>query len=436
MTTLRHPTGLPYIIGNEAAERFSYYGMKSILVVFMTTYLLDRSGGAAVMSNADAVFWYHIFGMANYLVPVLGAILADAVFGKYRTIIALSLVYCLGHVALALDATRVGLAIGLTLIAIGAGGIKPCVSAHLGDQYTARGAQRISEGYSLFYIAINVGAFLSTLATPWLLNVYGAHVAFAVPGVLMALATYVFWCGRSVYVVVPPTPWREYLRCLGESSQRGRLVGILGVFVTLSIFWALFDQTGSSWVLQAERMDRRLTLPLFGEVNVLASQVQALNPILILAFTPLCVWGIYPVLQRRGLLSARGKVVTGMSLAAVAFILVGLAQSRIVSGEVPSLTWQIVAYLILTAAEVAVSITTLELAYTSAPTVSRSLVTSFYLLSVSLGNVITAVVSGPCASIFGGPESPSYFYLFASFSFIACVPVWLLLGRLRSMVAS
>ena len=432
--TTKHPAGLPYIIGNEAAERFSYYGMKSILVVFMTTYLLGRSGAPEVMSTSDAVFWYHIFGMGNYLVPVVGAVLADTVLGKYRTIIILSVVYCLGHLTLALDATRVGLAVGLTLIAIGSGGIKPCVSAHLGDQYTQGATRKISEGYSLFYIAINIGAFLSTILTPWLLERFGAHVAFALPGILMAIATVVFWKGRSLYVVQPPTPWRSYVSSLREPARRTGLLRILSLFVVLSVFWALFDQTGSSWVLQAEKMDRSIALPLGGRWELLASQVQALNPILILMFVPLCSWSIYPYLFRKGLLSVRGKVLTGLLLSAISFAIVGVTQQRIGAGESPSILWQVLAYGVLTAAEVVVSITTLELAYTSAPSMSRSLVTSFYLLSVSLGNVITAVVSGPMSPLVGGPEAPLFFFVFSVLSLGAGIPVWLILGRMRTIV--
>ena len=172
----KHPKGLPYIVGNEAAERFSYYGMKAILVVFMTSYLMDRAGARSVMTEGEATFWYHIFGMANYVVPVFGALIADALWGKYRTIILLSLVYCLGHLSLAIDDTRLGLGFGLALIAIGSGGIKPCVSAHLGDQYQHEDVAHRSEGYSLFYIAINLGAFLSTLATPLLLELSLIHI--------------------------------------------------------------------------------------------------------------------------------------------------------------------------------------------------------------------------------------------------------------------
>lgn len=432
----KHPPGLLYIVGNEAAERFSYYGMKAILVVFMTTYLVDSSGALTTMTEGDATFWYHIFGMANYFVPVFGAIVADALWGKYRTIIVLSLVYCLGHCALALDDTRLGLTVGLALIAIGSGGIKPCVSAHLGDQYRDAQEGRISEGYSLFYISINLGAFVSTLMTPLLLQWYGPQVAFGVPGALMAIATFIFWKGRKHYVVQPPTPWRAYLRELSEAEHRAATLRVLALFAALSVFWALFDQTGSSWVLQAEHMNRVIHLPFGGTFELLASQIQALNPILILVLAPLFTWGVYPLLARHKLLSNRGKIVIGMATAALAFTLTGYAQGLIESGEMPSVWWQLWAYLILTIAEVVVSITALELAYTSAPTTRRSLVTSFYLLSVAMGNGLTAIVAGPGAGIVGQPSTAGFFYFFAGMSLIAVTPVWVLLGRIeRSQVS-
>lgn len=427
-----HPRGLPYIVGNEAAERFSYYGMKAILVVFMTTYLMDSSGALRTMPEGEATFWYHIFGMANYVVPVVGAIVADAFWGKYKTIIVLSVVYCLGHLALALDETRLGLSIGLALIAIGSGGIKPCVSAHLGDQYRDEDGGRISEGYSLFYIAINIGAFLSTLMTPVLLDRYGPNVAFGVPGVLMALATLIFWRGRRLYVVQPPTPWGRYLRELIDAEHRLATARILLMFAALSVFWALFDQTGSSWVLQAEHMNRKLSLPFGLSFEILPSQIQALNPILILVFAPLFTWGIYPALSRRGVISTRGKIATGMVIAAIAFGVVGYAQGLIAAGGTPSIWWQVGAYFILTIAEVVVSITALELAYTAAPTTRRSLITSFYLLSVSLGNGLTALVAGPLSDLVGAPSSPGYFYLFAVLSVVAAIPTWRLLGTMGS----
>lgn len=418
-----HPVGLPFIVGNEAAERFSYYGMKSILVVFMTTMLMNANGSPAPMSSSEATFWYHLFGVGNYLFPIVGAIVADVWWGKYRTIMVLSLVYCVGHAILAVDDTRLGLFLGLTVIAIGAGGIKPCVSAHLGDQYRESGNPRISQGYSLFYVAINVGALISTLLIPIILAWYGPRVAFAVPGIVMAFATVVFWCGRNRYTRVPPTPLSRYISELRSPAGRQALARIGALFVFVSVFWALFDQSGSSWVLQAERMNRTLELPLVGSVTVLPAQVQAINPFLIIVLTPLFSWRVYPFFERRGLLSTRAKIGCGMVLAGCSFMLVALAQHWILQGQDVSILWQCAAFLVLTVAEVMVSVTTLEVAYTHAPRASTSLVTAFYLLSVSLGNGIAALYNGYLTGLCGGPESVSYFMFFAAVVFVASLGV-------------
>lgn len=419
----KHPRGLPYIVGNEAAERFSYYGMKSILIVFMTSYLRTRDGIPDPMTPAEATFWYHLFGVGNYLFPLFGALVADIVWGKYRTIILLSIVYCVGHLILALDDTRAGLLLGLTVIAIGSGGIKPCVSAHLGDQYVHAGSARISQGYSLFYLAINVGALLSTILIPRILASYGPSVAFLVPGIFMACATIVFWLGRHRYARVAPTPWRVYCRELSQPGELRSLVRVGGFFCAISVFWSLFDQIGSSWVLQAEKMERVISLPFFGSFTVLPAQIQAINPFLIITLTPLFTWLVYPALENRRWLSVRGKVMTGMLLASASFVVVGVAQYWILQGYPVSIGWQCVACVILTTAEVLVSVTTLELAYTHAPQTSKSLVMSLYLLSVALGNGLAATYNGYLTGVFGDPESVSYFLFFAALPVMASVVV-------------
>ena len=150
----KYPKGIPYIIGNELAERFSYYGMRAILVVFMTQYLMSH-GKPDPMSENEATTWYHLFSMVNYFTPILGAVLSDVLWGKYKTIIILSIVYVLGHLALAIDESRIGLTIGLTLIAVGAGGIKPCVSAHVGDQFEEKNKSLLEKIFGYFYFSIN-----------------------------------------------------------------------------------------------------------------------------------------------------------------------------------------------------------------------------------------------------------------------------------------
>ena len=198
------PKGIPYIIGNELAERFSFYGMKCILMIFMTKHLMNSDGSIDTMTDNEATYWYHLFTSAVYYTPIFGAILSDAFLGKYRTILILSIVYCLGHFTLALDETRIGLMAGLILISIGAGGIKPCVSAHVGDQFGKTNSYLMEKVFSWFYLSINLGAFISTMLTPILLANFGSQVAFGLPGVLMLMATIVFWMGRKVFIHVPP----------------------------------------------------------------------------------------------------------------------------------------------------------------------------------------------------------------------------------------
>ncbi len=381
------PAGIPYIIGNEAAERFSFYGMRTILVVFMTQYLMAADGTPAPMSETEAKGWYHLFVSAVYLTPLLGALLSDVWLGKYRTIIALSLVYCGGHLALALDDTRLGLATGLALIALGAGGIKPCVSAHVGDQFGWRNRHLVSRTFAWFYAAINLGAFVSTLLTPWVLEHHGPHWAFGIPGLLMALATWIFWLGRHRYVHVPPAGRRVLEEALQPRSLRA-FARLALVFLFVAVFWSLFDQTGSSWVLQAERMDRQLL-----GLEILPAQIQAANPLLVILLIPLFAYGLYPLLGRVVRVTPMRKVALGFFVAAAAFAVTALAQERIDGGGEPTILWQLLAYLLLTSAEVLVSITALEYAYTQAPRTLKSFVMALFMLSISLGNLFTSAVN-------------------------------------------
>lgn len=395
VATARIPGGIPYIIGNEAAERFSFYGMKGVLVVFMTSYLFLMPGatGAEAMPEPTAIANYHLFTTAVYFTPILGALLSDILLGKYLTIISLSLVYCLGHGALAFMGAGEGinpgwmLFLGLGLISLGSGGIKPCVSAHVGDQFGKTNGHMLSKIYGWFYFSINVGAFLSTLLTPWLLEWYGPHLAFGVPGVLMAIATFLFWCGRHKFVHVPPGGMRWIRETFSWAGISAILkLGIIYIFV--AVFWALFDQTGSSWVLQAEDLDRHWL-----GITWLSSQIQAVNPIMILIYIPLFTFFLYPAMNKVYTLTPIRKIAIGLFVMVIGFGMVSMLQGWIDAGEQPSIGWQIAAYAILTASEVMVSITCLEFSYTQAPRTMKSVIMALFLMSVSLGNIFTAGVN-------------------------------------------
>jgi POT family proton-dependent oligopeptide transporter len=418
-----YPRQIKFIVGNEAAERYSYYGMKSILVIFMTQSLL--------MAKESAISDYHLFSAACYLLPLLGAFLSDRYLGKYKTIMSLSLVYCLGHFILALYETQLGMYWGLGLIALGSGGIKPCVSAHVGDQFGRNEEGKLRKIFDLFYWMINFGSFFATIITPFTYVKYGSQVAFGIPGILMAIATLIFWMGRKYYVHVPPTGANpnSFTRVLWSGVKNAKpgtgfwlaagkdhpehavdgakaVLGVFSLFGWVSVFWALFDQSGSTWTLQAQKMDLNF---LGMEIN--EAQIQAINPILVLVLIPIFSNYIYPTIERLGMtITPLRKMGVGMFVAAASFVAIGFIQHFLDTGVKLSVAWQFVPYFIITVAEVLISITGLEFAYTQAPRAMKSTIMSLWLLTVFFGNIITAYF----ARINKFPEgSPQFFYFFA-----------------------
>ena len=380
------PKGIPYIISNEAAERFSFYGMKGILVIYMTQYLFLTTGETNI-SEENAKGYFHLFTSAVYFFPIFGAFISDFFLGKYKTIISLSLIYCLGHFVLAIDPSKLGLSIGLTLIAIGSGGIKPCVSAHLGDQFSKTNSFLISKAYSWFYIAINLGAFTSTLITPYLLKHYSPGIAFGIPGFFMLLATLLFWAGRYKFIHIKPEK-KKIIKELYKSENIKIILKLIVIFMFVSFFWCLFDQTGSSWILQAEKMDRKI----FG-VELLSAQILSANPIMILIFTPIFFKYLYPKLNSFIELNSIRKITIGFILTFLSFLIITIIQYYLDIGREVNIAWQLLAYAVLTSGEIFVSITCLELSYTQAPKKLKTITVSIFLLSIAIGNLYTSVIN-------------------------------------------
>ena len=383
----RMPEAIPYIIANDIAERFSFYGMRAILVVFMTQYLMTSDGALSTMSHADATSWYHLFVSTTYFLPVLGAIIADAYWGKYKTVILLSVVYCAGHLALFLDDSRAGLFLGLTLIAVGSGGIKPSVASNVGDQFGKTNEHFMSRAFSWYYLGINIGSSTSSLLTPWLLKEFGPAIAFGVPGAFMLAATVTFWAGRKSFVHVPPAG-KAYVQDIFGAEGRRVAKRLLVIYVLVAAFWSLFDQTGSTWVLQAMSMDR----VVFG-YELLPSQIQAINPVLIIVLIPVFTYLVYPALGRLFEVTNSRKMCMGMMLAATPFLVTGWCEAQIQMGYEPHIGWQVVAYLLLTIAEVMLVITLMEFSYTQAPKRMKSMVMALFYLSISAGNLFTVAVN-------------------------------------------
>jgi POT family proton-dependent oligopeptide transporter len=460
----RMPPGIPYIIANEFAERFCFYGINAILAVYMTQQMH--------FGQAQATVWQSLFKFGAYFFPLIGAIISDVFWGKYRTIMTLAIVYCAGCTVLASGGGPTTLALGLGLMALGTGGIKPCVSTNVGDQFTSKNQHLIERAFSYFYLSINAGSAVSIYFCPIWLNAYGPRVAFGVPAAMMALATFAFWLGRRKFVVVPPAMTRGanrgivlfllgLLPVLGISAWIFNVVGpdyrtlaalitllallVLAVYVSLNsalkqmlprellewmqeaftgpalkqitglaliyyifiaMFWCLWDQSnGQTWTLQAtsDLMDKHLFGFLGGisafkglaSYEMLPSQIQVVNGLFILAMVPIFTFVIYPLMGKLFTVTPLRKIGIGLFVISASYLIIASIENHIMHGETVSLWWQILAYVVLTAAEVLISITALEFSYKQAPLKVKSFImAATYLLAVSIGNAFTAQVNG------------------------------------------
>ncbi len=411
------PAGIPYILTNEAAERFSFYGSRCILVFFMTHLLVNAKGQLAPMTAEQSKTWFHLFVSAVYFTPLLGALISDIWLSKYRTILYFSILYCFGFLALAVNQTRLGLAAGLILIAIGSGVIKPCVSANVGDQFGKTNKHLINRVYHWFYFAINLGAFISNLLIPELLDRYGPTVAFGVPGAFMMLATIAFWLGRKKFVHIPRGGIEFVKECFSWEGFKA-IFKLCIIYIFVAPFWALFDQMDSAWMLQAEKMNRNW----LGH-EWLPTQIVALNPMLILILIPVFSYVIYPAINKIFPLTALRKIGLGLLLAASPFVISSLIETRIVAGGTPSIGWMFLAYALLTSSEIMVSITCLDFSYTQAPKKMKSFIMGVFLLSISLGNFFTAAVNIFIQNEDGTSKLPgaSYYWFFVKVMIITAL---------------
>jgi POT family proton-dependent oligopeptide transporter len=421
------PAGIPCILTNEMAERFAFYGMTSILVFYMTTHLVTRDGKPDAMGDEEAKAWFHFFKFAVYFLPLAGALISDIWLAKYRTILYFSLVYCVGFFALLVDQTRLSLGLALLLMAIGGGIIKPCVSANVGDQFGKTNQHLLSKFYGWFYFSINLGAGISMWFCPELRAKYGPRVAFAVPAFFMVLATAAYWVGRRKFVHVPAAGWSFVKETL--SGEGLRVLGKLSIiYLFVAMFWALFDQSQSAWVLQATKMDLQVW-----RFELKPEQPQAFNPWLVMVMIPLFTYVIYPAIDKVFRLTALRKISIGLFVAALSFLVPAWIETRIEAGATPHIGWQFVAYVVLTAAEIMVSITVLEFSYTQAPKRMKSFIQSLCLMSIAVGNAFTAAVNWFIENEDGSSklEGASYYWFFAAAMVITAVIFIFVAARYR-----
>jgi POT family proton-dependent oligopeptide transporter len=380
------PSGIPFIISNEFAERFCFYGINAILTLYMVQFLH--------FTDAKAAAWQSMFKSGAYFFPMLGAIVSDVFWGKVKTIMVFSCVYVAGCAALAIVGnTPYTLALSLLLVGIGTGGIKPSVSTNVGDQFTSKNAHLIERAFSWFYLAINAGSSISIFLCPILLqnSKYGPRVAFGLPAVMMAVATLVFYLGRKKYASLPPAgkAWLDEIR----SKETGKLIfSLIVIYFFVACFWMLWDQSnGNTWTLQAQSslMNKNLG---FG-ITLLPAQLQVVNGLFILVLAPVFSYAIYPIVGRFTKVTPLRKIGAGLFTVAGSFLIVAWVEKKIQNGQSVSAWWQILAYVVLTTGEVLVSITALEFSYKQAPMRIKSFIMALFLLSTSLGNLMIAAVN-------------------------------------------
>lgn len=436
-TTERFPAQIKYIIWNETCERFSYYGMTGIL----ENYLKNRMQ----MGEDHATETLHLFGTAVYFLPLVGGWIADRWLGRYWTILSISLFYCLGHGTLAaFEGNRMGLFVGLTLLAIGAGGIKPCVSAFVGDQFRADQEHLLTKIYGWFYWAINLGAAAAFFLIPTIKTHWGYGWAFGIPGIAMAVATFAFWMGTPYYVRRPPVPESERVPFIGvlvaalfgpgNSSSGGFLnrararysaeqiegvrsvLGILAVFITIPMFWACYNQVYSTWVIQGGKM---APLSMFnGGFELNGETMEAAGSVLVMIWVPVLTLLVYPWLERRGWKPTMlRRMSAGMVLGAIAFVLSGLLQAHLDREETVNIAWQLVPYTVLEAGEVLLSATALEFAFSQAPPQMKSIIMSLWLMTIAGGHFLISVFTD-LNEHFVKAKGAAEFYFYAVMMFI------------------
>ncbi len=498
------PKSVFFIVGTEACERFSFYGMRSILTLYIVCELLGElstSGTDGLRAANDfATTVGHLFTMGVYFMPLLGAWIADKFWGRYRTILVMSLFYVCGNAVLALTVgSETGLAVGLALIAVGSGGIKPCVSSFMGDQFSPEQRDFIARAFGMFYWAINFGSFFAFAIIPVLKNELGYAWAFGIPGIAMGLATLVFAAGTPGYkrisgewVAEPAgTVVRRVLssaalygavpgwffcalmmlakpEMLGETAnsatalgkiffvagtgiaaffavaiifalavflpralaklakaahpdappsvpaekdaaqqhvpagtsmtlgERFRAIrGILLLFAVIPVFWALFDQMATTWVILGGQM--RATSLLGYPINT--ETMQNTNSLFVMALIPVLSFFVYPALNRTRFFKTTPlrRMTVGMLLTAASFVICAMLQHSVdashAAGTPPiSVWWMALPYFVLTLGEVLFSATGLEFAFSQAPASMRSTITSLWNLTTTAGNFLVVLV--------------------------------------------
>jgi POT family proton-dependent oligopeptide transporter len=430
-----HPRALAFLFATEMWERFSYYGMRALLVLYMVKYLLllpaagSVVGLAAFRSALEMVFGpldlqplasqiYGFYTGLVYLTPILGGLLADRVLGQRRTVILGASLMAIGHFMMAFEPLFL---FALGVLILGNGAFKPNISTQVGALYPP-GDHRRDRAFSIFYVGINLGAFLAPLICGTLGEEFGWHYGFAAAGVGMTTGLIIYLCATPI---LPKAAFakRSNARPPLDAAAWRSIAALLFLFVPVSLFWGIYEQQGNTIVLWAsEYTDRNL----FGW-NIPVTWFQALNPFMIFAFTPFIV----SLWRRQGARepSTVAKLAVGCFLATAAYLIL-VAAARISAGAPVSWLWLFAYFVVLTVGELYLSPTSLSLVTKVAPASLLSMMMGVWLATSFVGGFLAGYLG-----TFWSSMSKDYFFLMlATISVIAGLAITLLIRPLRSIL--
>ena len=432
---LGHPRALAYLFATEMWERFSYYGMRALLVLYMVKYLLEPQHAAEVVGLSsfkgalELVFGplptqplasqiYGFYTGLVYLTPILGGLLADRVLGQRRTVIVGATLMAIGHFMMAFE--RLFL-FALGFLILGNGAFKPNISTQVGMLYSP-GDRRRDRAFSIFYVGINLGAFLAPLICGTLGESIGWHYGFAAAGVGMTL-------GLMIYLIATPhLPADAFAARPSSGATLDRsawqsIIALLLLFAPVSLFWATYEQQGNTIALWADQFtDRRF---LGGEIPV--TWFQAFNPFMIFAFTPFIV----ALWRRQGKNepSTSTKLAIGCLINALAYLIMVAAAWNVGTGKA-SWLWLFVYFTVITIGELYLSPTSLSLVTKIAPKALLSMMMGVWLATSFVGGFL----AGYLGTFWSSMEKSSFFLMLALISALSAIVIALLRRPLRSVL--
>jgi POT family proton-dependent oligopeptide transporter len=430
-TIAGHPPGLFVLFFAEAWERFSYYGMRALLVLYMVKHLSQPEvatnvlGFAAVRGTLESVFGplapqplasqiYGLYTAFVYLTPFFGGLLADRVLGQRKTVVLGGVLMAAGHFVMAFESLFFP---ALLLIILGNGAFKPNISTQVGLLYPP-GDPRRDRAFSIFYVGINLGAFFAPLVAGTLGELYGWHYGFSAAGVGMVIGLLVYLWGQRYLAVDNLTRSRAAdEKPEGFSADEWSRVGALVVLCLLNVFfWAVYEQQGNTIALFA---DRNLDRTILGW-EFPTTWVQSVNPFLIFSLTPLLttLWGWQANRNREP--STVVKMSFGMVGLGLANLVLFAATLVVGDGSKVSIFWILFYFLFLTLGELYLSPVGLCLVTKVAPARIVSMMMGMWFLAVFAGNYL----AGFLGSFWEKMPHGQFFLMMTGISFATAVAIW------------